>query len=147
FAQAAVYSAEEQALAKALGDPPLIGWGLTNAGLVASRLGDFPQAEALFVAAEDLAREIGHVELGRWAQLWIGDMALVQGNLARAAKHYAMAWAYFQATDWSWGLVDVNAGLGGVHYGRGDLARALAHYGESLDRAGHLGSPVLAIGA
>jgi tetratricopeptide (TPR) repeat protein len=146
YARAASHSAQEQALAREHGDLPIFGSALCNAGLVASRFGEFSQAEALFVEAERLARAIGHVELERWSQLWVGDMALVQGDLERAAMHYGSALAYFQATDWSWGLVDVNAGLGGVRYGSGDLTGALAHYGESLNRAWQLGVPVLAIG-
>jgi hypothetical protein len=43
--------------------------------------------------------------------------------------------------------VDVHAGLGGVHFACGDLARALAHYGESLERSWQTGVPVLAIGS
>lgn len=146
YARAASHSAQEQALAREHGDLLIFGSALCNAGLVASRFGEFGQAEALFVEAERLARASGHVELERWSHLWVGDMALVQGDLERAAMHYGSALAYFQATDWSWGLVDVNAGLGGVHYGSGDLTSALAHYGESLNRAWQIGVPVLAIG-
>jgi predicted ATPase len=147
YDRAAALSAEERVLAQEHGDLLTIGNALTNAGLLASRFGEFGQAEVFFVEAEQTGRAIGHVELERWAQLWVGDMALVQGNYERAALHYEIVLAYFEATDWSWGLADVNAGLGGVHYGSGDLAGAMTHYGASLDRAWQFGVPMLAIGS
>ena len=64
----------------------------------------------------------------------------------QAAAHYGEALDIFQATNWDLGLVDVNAGLGGVRYGTGDLVGAAAHYGESLERAWQLGCPLLAVG-
>jgi predicted ATPase/DNA-binding XRE family transcriptional regulator len=146
YPRAATYSAEERLLAQEHGDLVIVGSTLNNAGLLASRSGEFGQAEAFFVEAEHLARAIGHMELERWSQLWVGDMALVQGDLERAAMHYEIVLEYFQATDWSWGLVDGSAGLGGVHFARGDLTSALAHYGASLERAWQFGISVLAIG-
>jgi predicted ATPase/DNA-binding XRE family transcriptional regulator len=147
FALGATCSAEELLLAKELGDPLLIGWGLCNAGLVASRFGELGRAAAFFAEALQVGRAGGHMELEGWANLWIGDMALAKGHRDQATSHYGEALAFFQETNWAWGLVDVNAGLGGVHFGSGDLARALAHYGESLERAWHVGVPVLAIGS
>lgn len=146
FARAATHSAEEQAMAAELADPSLLGGALLNAGLVASRLGEIVRAEEFFVEALQLSQAVGHAELEGWANLWVGDMALVQAHFGQAAVHYAKALAYFQETNWRWGLVDVHAGLGGVHYGTGDLAGAAAHYEESLDRAWHIGVPVAAIG-
>jgi predicted ATPase/transcriptional regulator with XRE-family HTH domain len=146
FARAEIHSAEERALAQDHGHPLLIGWSLGNAGLVASRRGEFGRAEALFVEARCIARDNRYVELEGWSNLWIGDMALVQAHYEHAAARYAEALAFFQETDWAWGLVDVNAGLGGVNYCTGELAGAAKHYGESLDRAWQLAVPVLAIG-
>jgi tetratricopeptide (TPR) repeat protein len=146
FALGATYSAEELLLAKELGDPLLIGWGLCNAGLVASRFGELDQAAAFFTEALQVGRAGGHVELEGWANLWVGDMALALAHYKQAAAHYSEALAFFQETNWDWGLVDVNAGLGGVHYRTGDLAAAATHFGESLERAWHVGVPVLGIG-
>jgi predicted ATPase/DNA-binding XRE family transcriptional regulator len=146
YARAATLSAEERALAQEFGDPRLVAMALCNAGLLTSRHGEFGQAEALFAEALRLARAIGHVELEGWANLWIGDMALVQARYEQAAARYAEALAFFQATDWEWGLADVNAGLGGVLYGTGDLPGAAAHYGKSLERACQLGATMLAVG-
>lgn len=120
---------------------------MCNAGLLISRHGEYGRAEALFSEARRLARAGADVELEGWANLWIGDMALVQAHFDQAAAHYAEALDIFRATDWDWGLVDVNAGLGGVSYCTGNLIQAAAHYWESLNRARDLGVEMLAVGS
>ena len=74
-------------------------------------------------------------------------MALVQAHFDQAAARYAEALDIFRATDWDWGLVDVNAGLGGVSYCTGNLIQAAAYYWESLERARDLGVEMLAVGS
>lgn len=147
YAQAATFIHEERVLAQELGDPNLIGLALTNEGLLISRHGEYGRAETLFTEAERLARAGADVELKGWAHLWIGDMALVQAHFDQAAAHYAEALLVFQAADLDWGLVDVNAGLGGVNYCTGNHFQAAAYYWESLDRARDLGVEILAVGS
>lgn len=146
YTLAATFFVEERVLAKELGDPVLMWMSATQEGLLASRHGEFGIAAAQFSDALRIARAADSDEMEAWANLWIGDMALVQTHDEQAVEHYAEALSFFQATDWAWGLVDVNAGLGGVAYGRGELASAAAYYKESLEQAWRLGVPVLAIG-
>jgi hypothetical protein len=67
--------------------------------------------------------------------LTLGDLALAQGQLARAAPHYEEAIARFRAVGSDWGWQDMQAGLGAVRYLTGDLPEAAALYGDSLQRS------------
>jgi predicted ATPase/DNA-binding XRE family transcriptional regulator len=146
YTRAAEYCDELRFLSQDLGDSDLIWWAVTNEGLIASRLVQPGLAHARFTEALSLASAAGQAELEGIANLWIGDMALVQANYEEAAERYGDALAFFEKTNWIWGLVDANAGLGGVRFATGDLVRAAAHYEESLELAWRRVIPVMAIG-
>jgi predicted ATPase/transcriptional regulator with XRE-family HTH domain len=138
---------EERVLAQELNDPMLIFVVTTQEGLVFSRLGAFSQAQASFNEARRIGLATNNAEMEGFANLWMGDMALVLAQYEQAAVLYGEALAFFEATDWTWSLVDGNAGLGGVCYLTEDLAGAAAHYWESLERAWQHNVLVQAIGS
>lgn len=146
YSRAAHYRDENRILSQELGDPDLVWTAVTNDGLLASRLGQPELAHVRFMDALSLANAAGHADLEGIANLWVGDMALFQASYGEAAEHYGEALAFFQTANWDWGLVDVYAGLGGVHFATGDLVGAAAHYEQSLEIALRRAIPVMAVG-
>jgi hypothetical protein len=67
--------------------------------------------------------------------LTLGDLALAQGQVERAATHYAEAIELFRAAGSEWGLRDMQAGLAAVRYLTGDLPGAAVLYVESLQHS------------
>jgi len=136
--------AKAEALARELGDPALIGEALAYSAFLAYRRREFAWAEELL----DEARRIlgGLAESGPGVGsiltlggvvpfLTLGDLALAQGQVARAATHYEEAIVLFRAAGSEWGMRDMQAGLAAVRYLTGDLPGAAALYGESLQRS------------
>jgi predicted ATPase len=148
YARAGVFSAEELAIARELGDTFLIGQALTIAGFLASRQRDFQRAEALLHEARQLLSGLGDsfvhaVGDAGIALLILADMSLTQGHLDKAAARYEESLRDLQAIGYDWEMSDVKAGLGGVSYCRGELVRATALYTESLQLARDLGLTTL----
>jgi non-specific serine/threonine protein kinase len=144
FVGAERFSDEGIAQSQELGDPLLIGEALTFAGLVRYRQGEYAAAEEkLEAASPSLQRLAGQqaeaVPIAGVALLISGDIALAQGQLARAEQRYVEASARLRAVDDAWRLGDAQAGLGGVSYCGGDLARAATVYGENLKLAQGMG--------
>jgi predicted ATPase/transcriptional regulator with XRE-family HTH domain len=152
YARAATYVAEGLALARALGDPLLVGRALHIAGLLSYRRGEYGQAEELLDEAHRLLRELGDSEPDAvWdaglALLVLGDIALAQKRFARAGRRYQESLACYQAGSYLWGAIDARAGLAGANYCAGDLVQAAALYMESLDRAQERGMALLVASA
>jgi predicted ATPase/class 3 adenylate cyclase len=144
FVGAERYSNTGVAQAQELGDPLLIGEVLTFAGLVRYRQGAYVEAEAELEAASPILQRLADqqveaVPIAGVALLVFGDIALAQGQLARAQQRYEEASDRFRTIDDSWRLADAQAGLGGVGYCAGDLARAAKVYGENLKLAQGMG--------
>jgi predicted ATPase/DNA-binding XRE family transcriptional regulator len=153
-ARGAQYLVQAEALARELGDPALIGEALAYSAFLAYRRREFMRAEELLDEARRTLGEhatggpgVGPVlTLGGVVPfLTLGDLALAQGQLERAATHYEEAIALFQAAGSEWGWRDMQAGLAAVRYCTGDLPGAAALYGESLQRshALHFGAIVV----
>jgi tetratricopeptide (TPR) repeat protein len=139
-------------LARALGDPLLVGRAVHIAGLLAYRQGEYGQAEELLDEAHRLLRELDDREPDAvWdaglALLVLGDIAMAQKQFKRAGRRYQESLACYQAGSYLWGAIDARAGLAGVNYCAGDLARAAALYMESLDRAQERGMALLVASA
>jgi predicted ATPase/DNA-binding CsgD family transcriptional regulator len=142
YVRAADYIAEELTLAQVLNDTYLTGEALINAGMLAYRRGEYAQAEARLDEALRTLQEPTEADPASVLQivrsfLILGDTALVQEQFDRAAKRYSEALARSPETglDWDWGLSDIQAGLAGASFCRGDMVRASALYAESLARA------------
>ncbi|MGH2614029.1 MAG: LuxR C-terminal-related transcriptional regulator [Thermomicrobiales bacterium] len=142
YTRAAGYFAEELALARALADAYLTGEALVNMGLLSYRRGECAQAEVQLdealstlhgPAKTDPAAVLHMVR----ALLILGDTALVQEQFDRAAARYSEALARAPEAGMDWGMSDIQAGLGGASYCRGNMGRAAALYAESLTRAQH----------
>jgi predicted ATPase len=143
YLRAAVFVAEGLAIARQLGDPALMGDALTNAGYLAYRQGAYGRAEELLREAQRLLRE--HVKSNWYGTLLLllGDTALAQEQFDHAAAWYEEAIRIVEPTDDSWGLSDVQAGLGGAKVCTGNLVQAAALYRQSLDRAQDQGFTML----
>jgi predicted ATPase/DNA-binding XRE family transcriptional regulator len=144
-ARAAALIAEETALARDAGVSYLVGNALSLAGLLSYRQGDYGQAEALLNEAlhhfqRGLAKTVpeGIAKVGR-TFLVLGDTALAQEQFDLAAMRYQEALDPHTPSVNVWGLIDAQAGLAGISYCRGDLARAAALYVDSLGLARDLG--------
>ena len=143
-ARAATFIDEGVALARELGDPSLIGEALTYSAFLAYRRREFARAEELLDEArrtlggraESEPGAVPFLTLGGVVPfLTLGDLALAQGQFARAATQYEEAIELFRAAGSEWGCAR--------HAGRtrrgpvltGDFPRAAALYGESLQRS------------
>jgi len=141
YARAASFLEEALAVARALGDPALIGETLAYSAFLSYRRREFARAE-------ELLEEVRHT-LGRQAEcqpgafpfltldgvvpfLTLGDLALAQGQVERAATQYEEGIERFRAAGSEWGVRDMQAGLAAVRYLTGDLPGAAALYGECL---------------
>jgi predicted ATPase/transcriptional regulator with XRE-family HTH domain len=135
YHRAVPYLDEGLAVATALDQAQLIAEALTFSAFVAFRRQEFHRAEALLAEATQLAGERADRHPGVVPFFNLGDLALAQGQLARAQCEYEEAIALFQQADNDWGLRDVQAGLGHVHYGMRQIAQAAACYTESVRHA------------
>jgi len=152
YARAAAFTDEELALARELGNPWVLGEALTQAGFLRYRQGEYERAEALLDEAlrrlRGLAGAKPDMAGGAGIPLLIlGDTAVAQGQFEGAAARYEDALAFFRPSGYVWGPIDAQTGLGAVRFCMGDLARASALYGDSLEQARHLGSEVLVVSA
>jgi predicted ATPase len=136
--------AKAEALARELGDPSLIGETLAYSAFLSYRRREFARAEELLDEAQRLlggqaanVSGVGPVlTLGGVVPfLTLGDVALAQGQVERAATHYAEAIARFRTAGSEWGWRDMQAGLAATRYLTGDLPGAAALYSESLQRS------------
>jgi predicted ATPase/transcriptional regulator with XRE-family HTH domain len=136
--------AKAEELARALSDPSLIGETLAYSAFLSYRRREFAQAEELLDEARclldgqaDHPPTVGSVlTLGGVVPfLTLGDLALAQGQVGRAATHYAEAIELFRAAGSEWGLRDMQAGLAAVRYLTGDLPGAAVLYVESLQHS------------
>jgi predicted ATPase/class 3 adenylate cyclase len=136
--------AKAEALARELGDPSLVGETLAYSAFLFYRRQEFARAEELLSAARrmlggraDDAPGVGPVlTLGGVVPfLTLGDLALAQGQVERAATQYEEAIARFRTAGSEWGLRDMQAGLAATRYLTGDVSGAAALYGESLQRS------------
>jgi predicted ATPase/transcriptional regulator with XRE-family HTH domain len=138
------FLAEAEAQARALGDPSLIGETLAYSAFLSYRRREFARAEELLDEARSTLGE--QAEPGPGAGpvltfggvvpfLTLGDLALAQGQVERAAKHYEEAIELFRVAGSEWGLRDMQAGLAAVRYLTGDFPEAAALYVESLQRS------------
>ncbi len=127
-------------LARTLDDPRDIGESLVNLGVLSYRRGEYGQAEERLEEAIDLLRETSRTDPATVlsmvrALLILGDTALVQEQFERAAARYTEALDHSSATGMDWGMTDIQAGLAGATFCRGDMSRAVSLYAESLTRA------------
>jgi predicted ATPase len=136
--------AKAEALARELGDPSLIGETLAYSAFLTYRRREFARAEELLDEARRLlgrqannAPGVGPVlTLGGVVPfLTLGDLALAQGQVERAATHYAEAIERFREAGSEWGWRDMQAGLAATRYLKGDLPGAAALYIESLQQS------------
>jgi predicted ATPase len=129
--------------ARALGDPSLIGETLAYSAYLSYRRREFARAEELLGEARRLlgwqanAPGVGPVLTfgGVVPFLTLGDLALAQGQVERAAAQYAEAIELFRAAGSELGLRDMQAGLAATRYLSGDLPGAASLYMESLQRS------------
>ena len=133
-----------ETLARELGDAALTGEALAYSAFLAYRRREFARAEELLNEARRMLG--GQAENGPGVDsiltlggvvpfLTLGDLALAQGQVERAATQYEEAIELFRAAGSEWGLRDMQAGLAAVRYLTGDLPGAAELYGESLQKA------------
>jgi predicted ATPase/DNA-binding XRE family transcriptional regulator len=152
YARAAAYVAQNLTLTRTLGDPFLVGRALHLSGLLAYRQGDYAQAEVQLDEAFRLRSEPGGrvpdaVRDSSLTLLVLGDTALAQKQYGRAVRRYQASIQRMQGSRYIWEPIDARAGLAGVSYCMGDLARAAALYVECLDEARDRGAVVLVVSA
>jgi tetratricopeptide (TPR) repeat protein len=136
--------AKAEALARELGDPSLIGETLAYSAFLTYRRREFARAEELLDEARPLLGGQANnapgvrpvLTLGGVVPfLTLGDLALAQGQVERAATHYAEAIERFREAGSEWGWRDMQAGLAATRYLKGDLPGAAALYVESLQQS------------
>jgi predicted ATPase/DNA-binding XRE family transcriptional regulator len=160
YARAAIFSAEGVVLARELDAPTLgrevtalqVGQALTVAGFLAYRQGAYDRAEDLATEAYSWLSNLGDTVPGAiadtgYALLVLGCNALVQEQFDRAGNWVVAALDHFQRAGNDWGLSDAQATLAGIRFCTGDLRRATALYGESLERAYDRNFPILMVSA
>ena len=160
YARAATFSTKGVALARELDDPTLgghamaiqVGQALTIAGLLAHRLGEQNRAEELATEAYGRLSELdesvpGAIQDTGYAVLLLACIALFQEQFDRAERLCITALDCFQRAGNDWGLSEAQATLGGIRYCLGDIPRAAALYGESLERAHQRNLPILVVSA
>jgi predicted ATPase/class 3 adenylate cyclase len=140
YGRSTSFLVEGLALARALGDPLLIGEALIYSGQVAYRRGDYDQAEELAAEAYDRLSQMTDsvpdaIPVVGFVLLAHGAIATMQEQFDRAAVWLQQAIDHFQTADSAWGLSDAQAGLAAVRYFTGDIPAAAALYWESLQRA------------
>jgi non-specific serine/threonine protein kinase len=107
-------------------------------GSVAYRRGQFGQATDLLLEALAMFEELASTApaappMAGYVLALLGDTALTQGQLDRAAAWCERSLERARAANYSWLLIDVLGGLGVVHVMRKDMAAAEARYLEALD--------------
>ena len=113
------------ALAREAGDRWLIAYLTHFAGRGAFFAGDHDGAAAAFTESVAVARDIGGHSVGEgYGLYWLGRIALVQGDLARAASFQREALALFAAAGNLQGLATVGAACGDLASRQGAARRA-----------------------
>ena len=139
--------AKAEELARAHGDPSLIGETLAYSAYLAYRRREFARAEELLDDARRMlggqaesAPGVGSIlTLGGVVPfLTLGDLALAQGQVELAETQYAEAIELFREAGSELGWRDMQAGLAAVRYLTGDLPGAAALCAESLQRSHEL---------
>jgi predicted ATPase/transcriptional regulator with XRE-family HTH domain len=147
YDRAAYFIGEGLALARKLGDPLLIGQALALTGFVSYRRGDYSEAEEVLgdayrLLGEPVDRGADAMAVAGITLLLLGDNALAQEQIARAATRYESARTLFEATSNELWLCDARAGLGGVNSCMGNPRVAATHYLAVLERVEELGFPM-----
>jgi predicted ATPase/transcriptional regulator with XRE-family HTH domain len=135
YARAASFIDEGLALARVLGDAILVGEALTYSAFLTYRRREFARAEDQLDEARRTLGGQADSEQGVMPFFLLGDLALVQGQFARAARHYEEGIALFRLAGNDWGVRDMQAGLAAVRYWTGEFPQAAVLYGESLQRS------------
>jgi tetratricopeptide (TPR) repeat protein len=136
YARAGTFIDEGLALARALGEPILVGEALTYSSVLAYRRREFARAEALLdEARRTLGGRVDREQDALPFFFTLGDFALAQGQFDRAAKLYEEGINNFRSAGNDWAMRDMQAGLAAVSFWTGDLPRSAALYEESLRRS------------
>jgi tetratricopeptide (TPR) repeat protein len=121
---------------------------LVAAGMLATYQGDYAQGEELLNDGYRRLNQLGDDVPGAradtgFALLSLGSIALAQEQFDRAEGHLQGALERFQLAGNDWGIGEAQDALGAVSYCTGNGARAALLYAESLDRARHIGDPLM----
>jgi predicted ATPase/DNA-binding XRE family transcriptional regulator len=144
YARAASFIDEGLALARELGEPTLVAEALMYSVFLSFRRREFAQAEELLSEVRCTLGAQSEGEPGAIPFLTLGgvvpfvtqgDLALAQGQFARAATEYEQGLELFRAANSEWGVRDMQAGLAAVRYCTGDVTQAAALYRESLQQS------------
>jgi predicted ATPase len=111
---------------------------LMGLGEVATEVGDYVQADALFEESLQMARDLKHERLIGNLQIQLGWSALRTGAYELAAARLAEAQTMFQEIDW--GMALALSGLGEVNLRQGNYEQAIEFLSRSAAVSRQLGN-------
>ncbi len=129
----------EEALAAHSDQSPPRLKALFGAGLLAHRLGDYQEAEALNEERLTLARRLGDAEHVASSLTGVGISAQALGDYERAAAAFTESAELARAGGYAWALAIAVWNLGEVALEQGDYAQTRALFDESLGLFRELG--------
>ncbi len=148
YARSGEFGAEALTLARALGDPLLVGQALTVTGFLALRQGAYDRAEVLL---DEGYRHLSQVAAGEprvladtgTVLLILGNLDVIQAQFGRAAQRETAALEQFRIAGNDWGVGEALSAMGVIFYCTGDYERAAAYYAEGLRYVRRLGHPLM----
>jgi predicted ATPase len=139
--------AEAQAVARAAGDPLILGYVQAHYGALLCADGDLDQAQALHEETLTIARSIGDENLHAEAHYVLALDAMAASDTRSAAPHLAAAVRHYQNLDHFEGLVRCLDTLSALALARGDpylAARLIGTAAAARDRFGFKPWPYVA---
>jgi len=128
-------------LAQRIGDHNGISNAFATLGMIAQANGKLDEAEAAYTQSSTHARMIEHRGLISHVLILLGDLARMQGDMARATTLLEEALADVQASGMTWDIPMTLALLGHLACQQQNYALAKARYREALVLYRAFGSP------
>jgi tetratricopeptide (TPR) repeat protein len=141
FSKARGFLQHAQAIYHEVGDYRGAARALNVLGIVAAESGDLPTARANFTDALGVFRQIGDPYHENRMILNLSNVATIQGDYSLAQEELKKALIKTQEIGDLQGRGAVLLALGNVYYELGDYNSSRDYYAQSLEIAGHTGSP------
>jgi DNA-binding SARP family transcriptional activator/predicted ATPase/tetratricopeptide (TPR) repeat protein len=126
---------EGLALARALGDPLRVAWGLWEMGELLRLEGDLVGARQKYSDALEHFKQTEHLEGIAFYNRGLGDIALMEGDFETARLRYELYLELARAVSHLWSVAYALSGLGRAEVALGELAHARQHFRESFEQA------------
>jgi tetratricopeptide (TPR) repeat protein len=130
--RAAERAGEAVHLAERTGDADGRANGYATIGMIAQAAGRLDDAEAAYIASHTCARMAGRADIEHQARYWLGELARLRGDDARAVALFEEALAGARAAASTWDVAVIATHLGHLARERGRYDEARARYNEGL---------------